>query len=134
MLQHHLDNKGYVTLYAVLIVSAVGTAIVTSVALLVFSTSRMATIVQSDSWSRQLSHGCAELALMEVRNNTSFVGTRTSSIRGFLCEYQVLNTGGSTRTVRASSTVQNAIHRVQINITALSPQIQIGTWQEVSSF
>jgi len=75
---------------------------------------------------------CAEEALEQIRESDSFTGTNNVTIDSQSCSYTVTNTGGTTRSITANSTVNNITRRVSITITAISPSIVVSSWQEVA--
>lgn len=125
------NKQGYATLMTVVVLSAVGLVIVTTVSLVFFSTSRVVRSVDAQVQSRQLAHGCAELGLMELRNNDGYTGSSSSTINNETCFFEVNNVGGNNREVIASSTVQGSVYRVEVQVTNLIPLLTISSWEEV---
>ena len=68
-------QPGYITLLSVLIVGAVGVAISTSLVLLGLGNSLTGFALQQMYQAKALSDACAENALLEIRNSTSFTGS-----------------------------------------------------------
>ncbi len=123
-------NKGYITLVSVLIVGAVGTAIALSLLLLGNGASRTSFALQQSAQSKGLVNACAEEALEQIRDATAYASSGNLTLGQGTCAYTVTNTGGTTRTVTASSTVGTIIRKVSITVTAINPLILIGSWQE----
>jgi len=110
-------NAGYITLISVLVVGAVGVAIVISLLQLGLGTSRTSFTFRQSSQARALAHACAEEALQQIHDNTAFTGQ-----------------GAGSRTINASGLAGTVVRKEQVVINDISPLIQVVTWQEVSDF
>lgn len=127
-------NRGYITLISVLVAGAVGVAITVSVILLGVGSSKTSFSIQQASQARGLAQLCAEEALQQIRNSTSFTGTDTISSGQGTCTYTVTSQGGQNRTIQATGTVGTVVQRLSIVIDKTNPTIQAVSWQEVSNF
>lgn len=125
--------NGYVTLISVIIVGAV----ILSIVLFMISSGLDATenslVITSSTQAKFLADACAEEALQQIRGNTSFVGTYSVIFGANNCSYSVVNTGASTMTVNASSTVINETRKVRILVSAVTPKITLSSWAEVAN-
>ena len=128
-LKHSRD--GYVMLISVLIAGAVGTAIAVALLLLGNAASRRSYLENQMFMAKALADACMEKALMQIRLSASFTGTSSTSVGYGICEFQVVNTGGSHRTVTASSTVGTVVRKATVTIDQIQPLIRITDWQEV---
>lgn len=127
-------EKGYVTLITTLIVGSLG-ILVTLGMLQVGLIQTQTAIVFSDSKkAANLANACAEYALQEVRNNTAFTGSATITISSQDCDYEVLSLGGESRRINSESVVNNATKRIQVDLSAINPLIDIDSWVFVESF
>jgi hypothetical protein len=127
-------KQGYITLMSVLIVGAIGLSISTSLILLGLGVSRNSLVLEQSGYARLLTNSCAEEALQQIRDSTPFSGTGNLSSPQGLCEYEVINDGGQSRTITASSTVKSIVRKVKITIDTINPSINITSWQEVGNF
>lgn len=126
------SEQGYIALLSVLIVGAAATAI--SLTLLTTGTDaqRANLVTQQSVQARQLAHGCIEEALQKIHDSTSYTGSDTVTMGAGSCSYTVTNTGGSNRTISATSTLGNVVRKVTTYVTIGSSSISITSWQEVS--
>lgn len=127
------QQSGYIALMAILIIGAAAVAI--SLALLSTSTDiQRSTLVQQQSkQARGLAVACAQEALQQVHDSTTYTGTTSiSPIGQGNCSYTVTNTGATTRTILATGTVGNIVRKIQVYVTIGSSSISITSWQEVS--
>lgn len=126
---------GYITLISVLVIGAVGVAIVTSLILLGLSSSRTSFAIEQSSQAKALVNACAEYALQQIKDSPSYVGTSGLQAPGLgTCSYSVQSQGGQNRTILSIGTVGPVVRKVKIVITKVSPAITISTWQEVALF
>lgn len=123
-------SSGYATLISVLIASAVGISVAVSLLLLGLSISKTAFSEEQLRQAKSLSDACAEEALEQIRASTSFTGSGGLSIGLGSCSYAVANGGGQNRTVTVSGTVGTVVRKATVSITAITPLIVVGSWQE----
>jgi len=127
-------RKGLILITSALIIGTVGLAIVLILVLLGVSSYLGGFSFEKGNKAKALANVCAEQALMQIRNNTSYTGTNSVTLSTGTCNYTVLNTGGTTREVRADGTSSTTVRRVKVIIDQLSPQIHFTSWQEVVAF
>jgi len=125
-------KNGYVTLVTVIIVGAVILSIVLFMIKSGLDATENSQASNSSTQARFLADACAEEALQQIRDNTSFTGTNSVNFSSNSCSYSVANTGASTRTINASSTILNETRKVRVYVSALSPKITLSSWSEVA--
>ena len=127
-------NGGYITLISTLVVGAVGLSIITTVLLLGLSASRNSFALQQLAQARSLSNSCAEKALEEIRESTSYAGTQTITYGSNYCSYTVVSTGGEGKTITSTGTVGSISNKIEITLSDINPLIIITSWKEVANF
>ena len=127
-------DQGYSILLVLIIVGAVALTIATSLLLLGANLSKNSLILQQSYQARQLSNACAEEALQQMKDSLTFVGYGSLNFSRGTCGYFVINTGGQTRNIQASSTVGTVVRKLEIGVTRIKPQMILGSWQEVADF
>lgn len=133
---HNLSktNKGFITLLSILVVAAVGVAIVLSLILLGLGSSRTSFALQQSDQARALAGACSEEALQQIRDFLPYSGIGNLSSSAGTCSYTVAKGTGQNRTITASGTVGTIVRKVEIVINTINPQIVITSWQEVNDF
>jgi hypothetical protein len=125
-------QSGYIALISILVIGAISTA----VALVLLATGadaqRASLAVQRSIQARNLANSCAEEALQRIHDNTGYTGTGNLNLGTGSCSYTVTNTGGTSRSVAATGTVNSVVRRVQVYVTINASSISITSWQEVS--
>ncbi|MBI4272838.1 hypothetical protein HY621_03225 [Candidatus Uhrbacteria bacterium] len=135
----HYDNhnspvQGFILLLSVLLIGVVGLAIVTSILLLGTNSSRTSFTLEQSNHAKAIANACAEEAMEQIRDSTSFTGSGNLSFSRGTCSYTVTSQGGQNRTVTASSTVSTIIRKVKVIISSITPTITVTSWQEVTDF
>jgi len=129
-----MPESGYITLIAVLLVIAAGTLIATSQVLLGLGFTRSSSTLDRSSQAKSLAVACAEEALQQIKNSSSFSGSGNLNLTGGNCSYTVANQGGENRLITSTGNASDIIRRVKINVEAILPQINISSWQEIADF
>lgn len=128
-----LHQHGYVALLSVLIVGAASLTVALSLLMSGADSQRATLAFQQMAQARQLANACGEEALQQIQANTSYTATNVNLVLGTnSCTYTVTNTGGSSRTIDASSTVGNIIRKIKVYVTINATSISVIEWQEVS--
>ena len=134
MNQHHCDNKGFIALLSVLIVTAVAVSITVALLIMGVGSSRTSFARQQSTQARALADACAEEALQEIHDSVSYEGSDTLTLGQGTCDYRVTKLTGQNRTIDATGTVGTIIRKVNVVIDSITPDINILSWQEVSDF
>lgn len=130
MINNKLNSGGYIALLTVLIVGAASLAIALSVLLRGSESRRMAQSEQQSIQSRKLADACAEEALQQIHDSTSFTGTNSLTFSTGTCSYTVTNTGGSNRSITSSGNANGVVRKDAISATIGAVTISIVSWQE----
>lgn len=128
-----VPQRGYVVLLTVLIVGAVALAIATTLLVSGIDAARSAATEEWSRVARAMSDGCAEEALEQIREASSFTGYGTLTLGGNTCGYNVINLGGTNRQINASSTVSTVVRKTKLVLSKVNP-ITITSWQDVIDF
>ena len=119
---------------SILVVGAVGTAVVFSVILLGVGSSRTSFAIEQSNQAKALANACAEEALQQIRDSTPFTGNGDLAIGRGTCHYTVTTGGGQNRSITASGAVDTIIRKVEIIINRISPLIRVTSWEEKDDF
>ena len=128
------NQKGYIALISVLIISALVVLIATSASLVSISESDMG-LEENQAWeSFYLATACAEEALQKIRDSAPFSGSGNLSLGQGNCTYTVTKLTGQNRIITAAGTVRNITRKVKITLDKITPNINITSWQQVVDF
>lgn len=128
------NQTGYVVLISVLIIGAIGLTISISILLFGLDFSRTSFATQQAAEARGLADACAEEGLQQIRDDSGFSGSSGLTLGNGSCTYTVVNTGGEARTIQSEATVGTVVIREVVTIDAISPQINVTSWQFVADF
>jgi hypothetical protein len=123
-------NKGFSTLYIVIILGSIALGLVIMLSTNSFLFAKNAVDVKSSNQAKSLVNGCAEVVIEMMRENNSYVGSGSVNIGPNICNYTIINTGGTTRSIFLSGQVNTVVRKLQINTTAFN-KIKVSFWQEV---
>lgn len=127
-----MHKEGYVMLVSVLVLTVVGSVIALSTMTLGIMSSQNNDVSVFGTQSRSIAQACAELALQEIRDNNTFVGSNVETIATGSCEYTVTNLGGENRRVDVESNVNGYLYRLEVLMDQLNPTINVILWQEIN--
>jgi hypothetical protein len=128
------NNKGVVTLMAVLVVGFTISAIIISSSLYSRLSIMNSKVLRENEQNKYFSEACIEKALISVRNNRSYVGTGNLSDGNYNCEFKVTNNGSNSRLIRASSTLNGLNQIIEVDTTIGNNYINIDYWKRVDVF
>jgi hypothetical protein len=129
-----MQQHGYIAIVSVLTIGMISLAVATSVIFLGVDFSRASLAIEKSNEVKAVSNACAEEALQQIRNATSFSGSGNLNLGSGNCSYTVTNLGENNRQINVVGTVDDTIRKVQIEIDAINPKINIVSWQEVADF
>lgn len=138
MVVRHFDKskhkKGFITLLSVLIIGAVGVSIAVSLLLMGIDASKSTIIRTRSEQAKGLANACAESGLQHIRNTTSYTGTTLLTIEPGTCSYTITNTGGQSRKIESTGTVETTVRKVRVLINQINPSISVSSWEELADF
>ncbi len=130
----YANHTGYIALMTVLAAGLVAASITVSLLLLGVSQTKTAIISDQSERAKSLANACAEEALQQIRDQTSYTGADTLTFGADSCTYTIADLGGENRQISAAGNVSTTVRKVSITISAISPLITISSWQEVADF
>lgn len=125
-------SQGFITLFGVLVVGAIGVATALSLLFISVGSSNASLAILRSVSARALVNACAEEALEQIHNAPVFTGTGALTNREGTCAYAVTSLGGQNRLIEATGTVVAVVRKVRVNIDRITPRIQVVSWQEVA--
>jgi len=129
MKKNFSNPKGFSTLLVVILLGSVAmTLVLTLTASSVWSI-RGSIDTKYSNQAKALVNACAEIALETIRENNNYLGTNSVVLNGNTCNYTITNTGGTTRGVVISGTVNGVTRNLNITTSTFNPLV-ISSWQE----
>lgn len=128
-------TNGYIALVSVLVVGSIALASAVSLLMLGIDASRTALTNTQAAQARSLTNTCAEVALDKLRQDTAYQGDETVALAGGFCTIAPFSFPDPTRPlIHLTATVNGSVRKLSIQVAALTPQIQIESWEEVADF
>jgi hypothetical protein len=127
-------KEGYIALISVILMSALGLAIMLSVVAAGVDATRTDFSLQQSGGARSLASSCAEEALQRVAETgtTSSVGNLV--IASGTCMYTITSTNGQNITIQSTGFLGTVTSKIQVVIATTSPSTTLSSWEEVVDF
>lgn len=126
------NNKGLALLSNVIIIAFVGILLGGTIMLVSLYALRSSTAYLQKNQSLALNHACAEEALFQIHQQSSYSGQSNLVLNSQTCFYNVENLGGPNRRLTVSSTIGTVITKTLILLAVdASSTISINSWKEV---
>ena len=129
------NQKGYIALISILIISGIALFIAINASLFGISESDMGLQKNQSARAFYLATLCAEDALMKLKDDLDYSGDETLIVdEGSCAILPIEGNGNQDRVVKVSGIIYNQTRRIRIEITKVNPLMEISSWQEVVSF
>lgn len=129
-----VKSKAFVTLIGVIVFGSVCISLVVVVLVLGIGSSKTSIVTHQSRQALFAAHACSEEALETIRENNGFTGGGNLTLGVATCSFTVTDNGGEARNVASSGSVGTIIRKVEVEIDAISPVINVVSWQEVADF
>ncbi len=127
--------RGYVALVSVLLIGAVTLLFVLGTATRGLDEAQMALGADAALEASARADLCAEYALMRLSDTFRYAGGETVLVGSASCEIRpVVGMGNTDRVVEVQSTIQNRTRNMRINVSRISPVMNIASWHDVADF
>lgn len=127
-------QEGYIALISVLMVAAIGAAIMISVIASGITASKTDLSLQQSGSARILASSCAEEALEKILETGSTTGSGSLTIASGTCMYTVTSTNGQNITIQSTGSLGTIISKIKVIVATTTPGITLSSWEEVSDF
>ncbi|MFC1656536.1 hypothetical protein ACFL14_01030 [Patescibacteria group bacterium] len=127
--------RGYVALVTVMIIGAVGVAVVVAAILGSLASSKSSLLSEQSKQASGLADACSEHALIKLKSDINYIGDEIINLTGGNCQIlEIPNPGNTDRIIQTAGTIDNITRKVKINIDQINPDLIISNWQEVEDF
>lgn len=129
----HTLTKGYIALMSVILMGALGVAIMVTIISQGITSSKTELSLQQSGQARVLATACAEEALQVILETSTTSKTSTLTLGTGSCTY-VISKPSSSIMINATGNYGSLVKRVQVILSTSSPSIVLSSWQDVSDF
>jgi Tfp pilus assembly protein PilX len=134
--------RGFVTLYAVLIILFVGITLAFSSLLLSGHSEELTEVVQASLEAQAYADACAEMGLLEVRDTGATDSSGSESFAEGECAYSIVGNDPLSGTIESTGTAHAAVRKIIVDFTLEEVVSELGTttaisntvWAEVADF
>ncbi len=129
-------ESGFVALTSVILISAILLFTITAISLQTIDEAQITSAYEQSRQARTLASGCAEIALLQIRNEPSFAGTHTEAHPEIgSCGYYVFG-DIPFKTIQIESVVGQSEYtaKYEIVVSETTPEILIDSWDELADF
>lgn len=127
-------RRGYIALLSVIIVGAIGTAIMLSVMLSGINSAKTDLALQQAGSAKVSAASCGEEALQKLLETGTTSSNGSLIIGSSTCSYVITSQNGQNITINSTGISGAATSKVKIVVATTSPAILLSSWQEVGDF
>ncbi|MFH1462507.1 MAG: hypothetical protein ABIG08_02365 [bacterium] len=130
-------KQGYIAIVSVIIISAIALLAASSASLFSIGESNMALEENQAEEAFYLADFCAEYALMKIESVLNYSGNETITMGEDSCDILLIGGSGNfNRTIRvqAEHRLSNSTSKIEVEVSRVSPVMEIASWQEVADF
>jgi hypothetical protein len=128
-------RKGYIALVSVILMSALGLAIMLSVIAAGVDASKTDFSLQQSGGARSLASSCAEEALQKILETSTTSSSGNLTIGSGTCSYSITSTSSSQIiTVSATGVLGTVTSKIRVVLATTTPGITLSSWEEVADF
>mgnify|MGYP001558748722 FL=1 len=125
--------KGYIAITSAIIISLLLMAITFALNFSSFFGRFNVFDSQTKEISQALAEACAEKALLNLAQNSSYAGNETITVKTpDTCDILTIETNGSQKTIKTTATFQKTTTNIKVMVNMPGPQLV--SWEELSNF
>lgn len=122
-------------LLSVLIIGVIAAVVLPSLLFLGMNAGQVSAAIGESAEALAAAQGCAEYALLKLRDAETYPGNETLSLNQETCLIRPLGgIGNDHRLLCIEGQAGDTVRRLEIIVEQVFPQITIDSWEEVSSF
>jgi hypothetical protein len=127
-------RKGYIAFISVIVISAIGVALMLSVITAGINASKTDFALQQLSSARSMAFSCAEEALQQIVITSTTTGSGNLTVASGTCRYTILSTNGQNIVIQSVGLMGTVTSKVQVVIATTTPVMSLSSWEEVADF
>lgn len=126
-------KKGYIALISVILIAAIGAAIMLSLIAAGVSATKTDFSLQQSGGARSMASSCAEEALQKILETSTTSSSGNLVIASGTCTYLIFSSS-SILTVNATGFLGTVTSKIKVVIASTSPSVTLSSWEEVADF
>ncbi len=125
------NEHGYALIACVLVITSMMLLAATGIARMQLTTQSSNTTLTNLLMAQALAEGCADTALLELSQDSSYTGDETITIGSDTCIIRPVLSGPTTIETEASK--NGSVYRLRIELSSTNP-VTISSWERVAEF
>lgn len=125
---------GYVALLSIIVIGAIGVAVMMSVLLFGISSSKTDYALQQGGSARIVANSCAEEALQRLLETGSTSMSGGLSLVSGTCSYTVSSPSGQDIVLEIVGQFGETVSKIKVIVATTTPFIILSSWQDVGDF
>lgn len=130
----HLLRRGYIALISVIIIGAIGTAVMLSIMITGITSLKTDIALEQSGSAKILASSCGEEALQKILETGTTSASFSLVIASGTCSYVITSQNGQNITINATGDLGTLKSKVKIIIATTTPSVILSSWQEVGDF
>jgi hypothetical protein len=127
-------REGYIAFISVIVISAIGIALMLSVITAGINASKTDFALQQLSSARSMAFSCAEEALQQIVLTSSTTGSGTLTVASGTCTYSIISSQGQNIVIQSVGLMGTVTSKVKVVIASTTPVMSLSSWEEVADF
>lgn len=127
-------KKGYIAFISVIVMSAIGLAVMLSIIAAGVNASKTDFSLQQLGGARSLASSCAEEALQRILETGTTSSSGVVNVASGTCSYTILSQNGQNITINSIGLVGTVTSKIKVVIASTTPSITLSSWEEVADF
>lgn len=127
-------KRGYIALLSVIVIGAIGVAVMVSVLLFGISSSKTDYSLQQGGSAKIVANSCAEEALQKLLETGSTSMSGGLLVASGTCSYIISSQNGQNITLEVFGQYGETVSKIRIIVATTTPFIILSSWQEVGDF
>lgn len=127
-------RKGYIAFISVIVIAAIGSAVMISIIASGMDAMRTDFSIQQSGIARGMASSCAEEALERILESGITSGNGNLTIASGTCSYVITSSGGQNITISSTGVISTVVSKVKVIIATTTPSIILSSWEELADF
>jgi hypothetical protein len=127
-------RRGYIAFISVVVISAIGVALMLSVITAGVNASKTDFALQQLSSARSMAFSCAEEALQQIVITSTTTGQGSLIVASGTCMYSILSTNGQNIVIQSTGLIGTVRSKIKVVIASTTPFLSLSSWEEVADF
>jgi hypothetical protein len=127
-------RKGYIAFISVIVISALGVALMLSVITAGVNASKTDFALQQLSAARSMASSCAEEALQQILETGTTSSSGQLTVASGTCTYSIISSNGQNISIHSVGLLGTVTSKILVTVASTTPVVSLSSWEEVADF